>query len=142
MHTVSELLRTKGSVVHRIAPGATVVDAAKAMNQHKIGALVVLDGDSMVGIVTERDIMTRVVATELSPSKTPVSAIMTKQVQSCPREAKTADLRALMRERRIRHVPVVDGGRVVGMVSIGDLNAAEAQVLSQTITYLEAYISG
>src|SRR5688572_7997126 len=100
MYAVSELLRSKGCGVYATPPQATVLDAARAMNEHKIGSLVVMDGDRLVGIITERDIMTRVVAAELAPSRTPVSEIMTREVLTCPVNAGLDDLRALMRQRR------------------------------------------
>lgn len=141
MYAASELLRAKGPDLYAISPDATVLDAAKAMNQHKIGALLVVGEGRLHGIITERDIMTRIVAAERPPCSTPVSAVMTRDVITCPRTAALDDLRTLMRERRIRHIPVFDGDRLAGMISIGDLNAAETENLTQTISYLEAYIT-
>ena len=141
MHSVAELLKSKGGAVHTIAPDRTVLEAAREMNQHRIGSLVVVNEGRVVGIVTERDILTRVVAAEKTPSTTNVSDVMTAQVLVCEPSTGLDELRALMRQRRIRHVPVVADGRLAGMVSIGDLNTAEAQNLTQTISYLEAYIA-
>jgi CBS domain-containing protein len=141
MYVVSEVIRTKGAGVYAAPPEATVLDAARAMNEHKIGCLIVVDGERLVGIITERDIMTRVVAAERMPACTHISEIMTRNVLTCEPGANLDDLRTLMRERRVRHIPVVDCGRLIGMVSIGDLNAAEAKTLTETIGYLEAYIT-
>lgn len=142
MHTVHELLNAKGEGVYTISPAASALDAARKMNEHKIGSLVVMDGGEIAGIVTERDIMTRVVAAELSPSRTLVETVMTRDVATCAPSARLEDLKRLMRERRIRHIPVVGEGRIRGMVSIGDLNAAETRTLTETIGFLEAYIAG
>jgi CBS domain-containing protein len=141
MHTISELLRHKGPQVFTISPDATVLEAAKKMNQHRIGSLVVAEGERIAGIVTERDILTKVVAGERPPAATPVSEAMTEKVLTCTPGTGLDELRHTMRERRIRHVPVVENGRLVGMASLGDLNFAEAHTLSETIGYLEAYIS-
>ncbi|MBX3356858.1 MAG: CBS domain-containing protein [Phycisphaeraceae bacterium] len=144
MSTVREILRqkdaSKPSLV-TISPAANVLQAAKVMNQHRIGSLVVAEADKPAGIITERDVLTRVVAMALDPAATPVSAVMTTPVLCCSLESPVSELRGTMRERRIRHVPVVDGGRLIGMVSIGDLNVAEAEALVRTITTLEEYIT-
>lgn len=143
MYTVAELLKSKGTEVHTIEPGRSVLEAARLMNLHRIGSLVVTDGQRIVGIITERDILTRVVARERPPSTTPVLEVMTADVLTCEPSTSLSDLRTLMHQRRIRHIPVLDdAGRLAGMVSIGDLNAAKARNLSHTIHYLEAYITG
>jgi CBS domain-containing protein len=142
MHRVSDLLRVKGQTIHTISPEMTALAAAQKMNDLHIGSLVVTEGQRLAGIITERDMLTRIVAGERPPSRTLVEHVMTRSVVSCGLDTVLGDVRGLMRERRIRHVPVVDEGRLVGMVSIGDLNAAETRTLSETITYLENYISG
>lgn len=146
MYQVSELLGVKGAAVATIDPSASVLDAARAMNERKIGSLVVVarskGAERVVGIITERDILTRVVAMERSPSRTRVEEVMTPDPISCCPETTLEELRGVMKERRVRHVPVVEGGLLSGMVSIGDLNAAEARDLTQTIGYLKAYIAG
>lgn len=142
MYQVSELIGLKGAQVVTIAPGASALDAARIMNEHKIGSLVVVDGARVVGIITERDILTRIVAPEKSPSKTSVRDVMTPTPITCRPETPLEELRGVMQQRRVRHVPVLDEGRLSGMVSIGDLNAAEAREMTQTIGYLKAYIAG
>jgi len=142
MHCVMELLRSKGDVVHTTTPDTTALAAARRMNDHHIGALVVVEGGRIAGIVTERDMLTRVIAGQRDPSRTRVADVMTREVHTCTPETDIADLRAVMRERRIRHVPVVERGRLAGMISIGDLNAAETRNLTHTIGFLEAYIAG
>lgn len=140
MYCVFELLRMKGPRVHTTTPDATVLEAAQAMNRHKIGALVVVD-PGIAGIISERDILTRVVAAERAPSRTRVADVMTREVITCGPGDRLDDLRRLMRERRVRHIPVVEGGRLAGLVSMGDVNAAETRTLTETIGYLEAYIT-
>jgi CBS domain-containing protein len=150
MYQVSELLNAKGAEVVTIDPKATVLAAARAMNERKIGSLVVVQGGQeqgrrgkrVIGIITERDILTRIVAAERSPSATRVEEVMTPNPITCSLEAPLEDLRSVMHRNRVRHIPVLDGAALVGMVSIGDLNAAEAKELTQTIGYLKAYIAG
>ena len=152
MTTVAEVLRRKGFEVVTVSPEATILEAAREMNVRRIGALVVV-GDhaseqeravaarQVVGIVTERDIMTRVVAAERDPRATRVGEVMTSPIVYCSRSTPVSDLRELMRARRIRHVPVVESGVLSGLISIGDLNALEAESMMQTITVLEEYIT-
>ena len=142
MYQVSELIGLKGATVATIAPSATALDAARAMNERKIGSLVVMRGREVVGIITERDILTRIVAAEKSPSKTRVEEVMTPGPITCCPETPLEELRSMMHERRVRHIPVLESGTLAGMVSIGDLNAAEARDMTQTIGYLKAYIAG
>ena len=142
MQSVRELIAHKGSTVHTVPDSATALEAARIMNDAHIGAVVVLDEGSMVGILTERDIMTRVVAAELSPGATLVSQIMTREVLTCTPETRIGEARKVMRERRVRHLPVVDKGQLLGMLSIGDLNLVENETLVETIRHMEAYISG
>lgn len=142
MHTVADMLAAKSSPdVEMIEPGATVLAAAARMNDRRIGALMVSEGDAVRGIVTERDIMTRVVATQRDPAKTLVQDVMTERVVACAPTTTLDELRNVMREKRIRHVPVLDGAKLVGIVSIGDLNFAENTTLNETIRYLEEFLS-
>jgi CBS domain-containing protein len=141
MHLVDQLLRQKPGPVRTIAPEATVLEAATLMNEHRIGALVVVQGQDPVGIISERDILTRVVAAEREPSKIRVSEVMTSHLITCTPRSPLDEVRRIMRERRIRHIPVVDGGRLLGIISIGDLNQAETRALTATLTYLEEYIT-
>ncbi len=142
MQSVRELIAHKGGKVHTVPMTATVLEAAQVMNEARIGAVVVLDSGTMVGILTERDILTRVVAREAEPSRTPVSQVMTKEVLTCAPETRITEARQVMRERRVRHLPVVDQGQLLGMLSIGDLNLVENETLVATIRHMEAYISG
>lgn len=141
-----ELLREKsrrGDVgIVSAHPEESVLNAARKMNAHRVGSLVVLDSqDQLIGVFTERDVLTRVVAEERDPRTTFIGEVMTSDVVVCEPGTRLSELRSIMRERRVRHVPIVEGRRVLGVVSIGDLNAAEALELSRTITYLEQYMT-
>lgn len=143
MTSVVDVLRSKGDEVHVISPEASVLEAARLMNLKRIGALIVTSAERKpMGIVTERDIMVRVVAAELDPRATTVGDVMTTRLITCRRETPLDELRTLMRSERIRHVPVLEEERVCGVVSIGDLNVAEVRVMSETIRYFEQYIYG
>src|SRR5947209_5780033 len=124
MPTVSDVLASKGmSRVHSIAPTATVLEAVEKMNQLKIACLLVMDEGQIMGIFTERDVLQRVVGQMLRPTDTPISDVMTRDVVCIEPDTDVDDVSTLMKERRIRHLPVCDRGRVVGMISIGDVNA-------------------
>jgi CBS domain-containing protein len=113
------------------------------MNDAMIGALVVTEGDRVVGIFTERDVLRRVVAAERSPSQTLVGEVMTTSVACCTEDTEIDDARGVMKNRRIRHLPVVGGdGRIVGLISIGDLNAYYAGDQEHTIHMLHDYLYG
>ena len=145
MFTVSQLLAHKEEAgtrtVATVRPGASVLDAAQIMNDERIGSLVVReDGEAVLGIITERDFLRRVLAAERSPSQTLVREVMTTDVLTCTTGAKLDDIRVLMREKRIRHMPVVEEGELRGMISIGDLNFAETHALNNHVEQLEAYI--
>jgi CBS domain-containing protein len=141
MANAREILGRKGGDVITVDGGATVVDAARLMNDHHIGSLVVLVDGRLAGIFTERDVMRRVVAEGRSPETTSVSDVMTRSVACAAPETAYTELCEVMRERRIRHLPVIDGDDVIGMISIGDLNRAEHHEQERTIRYLEQYIS-
>ncbi|MCP3905255.1 MAG: CBS domain-containing protein [Planctomycetes bacterium] len=141
MANAKQIIAAKQLGVVSIAPQATVLDAAQVMNEKHIGALLVLDGTRLVGIFTERDVMRRVVAAGEDPAKTKVRDVMTKQVAVASPHTTCDELRTVMREKCIRHVPVVESDTVIGLVSIGDLNRAVQEVQEETIRYLEQYMS-
>jgi CBS domain-containing protein len=147
MGTAHGLIRERlerGERVVTIGREATAFEAARKMNEHHIGALVVTkDGaGEVVGIFTERDLLKRVVAESRRPEETRVGEVMTEDVIVCTPDTPVDGIRQTMREKHIRHMPVVDErGRVIGMISIGDLNLAETKVLTETISYLEQYMT-
>lgn len=144
MSTVADALSTKGSAVHRIAEQATVDEAVGLMNEHKIGAVVAVNGEGEVsGIFTERDVLRRVLGANLNPSDATVADVMTRDVVCCESDMTLEDVRVLMKQRKIRHLPVVDDqGRITGMISIGDVNAHFAQDHEIQLRYLREYING
>lgn len=144
MAQVQDLLRTKGSEVWTIRPAATVLAAVERMNEHQIGALVVVTEDEQVaGIFTERDLLRRVVGERRNPATTLISEVMTENVVCCPPDTTTDEARYQMRQRRIRHVPVADEhGQLVGLISIGDLNAELQASQEQSLFFLQEYIAG
>lgn len=143
MSTVSNILEQKGSQVLSIGPDATVLDAALLMNEHKIGALVVIDQGRVAGIVTERDVLRRVVAERHDPADVKVSTVMTREVMCCRPDTEVQEAKQVCMAKRIRHLPVVeDDKQLVGMISIGDLNAWNLSSQQSTIAYLHEYLYG
>ncbi len=141
MHTVSALLESKGGDVFAIDASESVLDAAKEMNRRHIGALVVMQDGRVAGIFTERDILKRIVAAGKDPRTTPVGKVMSEDVLTCTRATTIGEVQSTMRTKRIRHLPVVDDGHLVGMISIGDVNMAETESLVETVRSLEAYVT-
>ncbi len=141
MATAEQLIEIKGAAVASLPPTATVLEAAQLMNDRHIGSVLVIDQDRLVGIFTERDVLRRIVAEERSAATTQLHDVMTRQVACATPHTRLDEIRAVMRRKRIRHMPVVKGKRVAGMISIGDLNKAEREVQVETIRYLEQYIS-
>ena len=143
MATVQDLLAKKDTNLLSIGPAASVYDAARLMNERKVGSLLVTEGDRLVGIFTERDILQRVVAQRRDPVATAVAEVMTAEVACCKLHTTVEEARGVMKNRRIRHLPVVnDEGQILGLVSIGDLNAHENHSQELTIHFLQQYIYG
>lgn len=143
MPTALEILSEKGNKVLTVSPDATVLEAIRKMNQHRVGAVVVMNGSRVDGIFTERDVLQRVVGAEVSPSDVRVAEVMTKNVVCAPPETDIDELSEIMRSKRIRHVPICqDGGDLMGMISIGDVNAMHATHQLAQIHYLSEYIYG
>jgi CBS domain-containing protein len=142
MSTVSAVLARKGTGVVPIASTETVLTAATLMNERSIGGLVVADGNRVIGIFTERDILRRVVAAKKDPATTTVREVMTHPVAVCRPDTTVDECRAVMTSKRIRHLPVVDESGLCGIVTIGDLLVQQAGEHAATIEYLESYIYG
>ena len=121
LDTLKAVLDSKGRTVHSVAPRATVLEAVQQMNRERIGALLVREDEDLVGIFTERDVLTRILDQGRDPGVTRVSEVMTTEVVAVKPSTTVADAMAVFTERRCRHLPVVDEGRLEGMVSIGDL---------------------
>ena len=142
MATVQSVLERKGGQVVTIDVGETALAAAALMNERGIGGLVVLDEGRIAGMFTERDILRRVVAARRDPAATRVHEVMTTPVAYCRRETPLDECRAVMTEKRIRHLPVLDDRGVCGIVTIGDLMAHDVTDRETTIQYLNEYIFG
>jgi CBS domain-containing protein len=141
MNRLSEILDEKGHDVLEIDADASVFDAVKQMVDANVGALLVTDGGTITGIVTERDYLRRAALEERPDRETPVREIMSSPLVVATPETPIDECMALMTDRRIRHVPVVEAGEVVGLVSIGDLVKFKSKQQSFEIQYLTEYIT-
>lgn len=140
METVESILETKGHDVTTIDAAKTVAEAVDLMSERKIGALVVTKGDKSVGIFTERDVIRRVLAPRLDPAEISVADVMTAIVACCRKETLLRECRAVMMDKGIRHLPVVEDGRLCGLVSSSDMIFAEVAAKQDTIKVLESTI--
>ncbi|HEY5643690.1 MAG TPA: CBS domain-containing protein [Woeseiaceae bacterium] len=142
MRLVRHLLDRKGREVIAIGREASVFEAIKIMADRAVGSLLVMDGDELAGIVTERDYARKVIVKGRSSNSTTVGEIMTTSVVTAGIDQTVYDCMTMMSERRIRHLPVVEGGKVIGLISIGDLVQAIIADQQEAIEHLEHYISG
>lgn len=142
MKTVGQLLQGKGSQILSVSPTSTVYDAMKLMADRNIGALLVLDGEKLAGIVSERDFARKLYTQEKPAKQIPVSEIMTRQVLCVRPDQTNEDCMALMTDKRVRHLPVIEQGRVIGVISIGDLVKDTISEQAFIIKQLEHYIHG
>ena len=142
MQTVDHLLRNKGGQLYSVAPTDFVLRAIEIMAEHHLGALLVMNKGTLMGIVSERDYARKVILQNRSSHDTPVSEIMTSPAVTVTPRDTVHHCMQLMTERRFRHLPVVDSGRVVGILSIGDLVKAVMEEQSAQIEQLERYIAG
>jgi CBS domain-containing protein len=140
MTTVRQLLDQKGRAIFSVGPEDPVLEAIQLMADHHVGALLVMRGSELSGIISERDYARKVILRGRSSAETPVWQIMSSPVITVSLNSTVRDCMELMTSHRLRHLPVVDVGRVVGMVSIGDLVKAVMEEQQQTIEQLESYI--
>ena len=140
MLSVQQLLDHKPRAIYSIGPEEPVLAAIKKMAEHHVGALLVMSGDKLVGIVSERDYARKVVLLGRSSTETRIDSIMTARVVTVTAKQDAHDCMRLMTDMRIRHLPVVAGDRVVGVLSIGDLVRAVIEEQERTIADLESYI--
>ena len=140
MTTVRQLLDRKDRAVFSLGPEAPVLEAIRAMADHHVGALLVMKAEVLAGIVSERDYARKVILRGRSSSDTPVKDIMTSPVLTVSPDTSVEQCMQLVTDKRVRHLPVVEAGRVVGMVSIGDLVKAVIAEQQQQIQQLESYI--
>jgi len=142
MKTVKDILKSKGHEIWSVRPDDTVFDAVKQMADKEAGALLVMDGNKLVGIVTERDYARKIILEGKSSKHVTVSEVMTRKVLCATPERTVDECMALMTDSRTRHLPVVDHKRVVGVISIGDLVKAMISEQKMLIDQLQHYISG
>jgi CBS domain-containing protein len=142
MRTVRQVLADKPAEIFAVAPDAPVVEAIRLMADKSIGAVLVLRGDALSGILSERDYARKVVLQGRSSADTPASAIMTAQVVTIGPDTPVPACMQLMTERRIRHLPVVEDGQVDGVISIGDLVKAVIADQQLELEQLQRYIAG
>ena len=142
MISIRQLLERKGSEVWSTSPDSTVYEALQLLAEKDVGALLVLQDGELVGVISERDYARKVILHGKTSMKTPVKEIMTEDVITVGTGSTVEEVMALMTDKRIRHLPVVEGERIVGVVSIGDLVKAIIADQEFTIGQLENYISG
>ncbi|HEX4375598.1 MAG TPA: CBS domain-containing protein [Steroidobacteraceae bacterium] len=140
MATASQLLKQKTRAVYSVPPDAPVLEAIREMAEHSVGALLVMQGDQLAGVLSERDYARKVILKGRSSSATKVSEIMSSPVLTVRPDQSVNDCMRLMTENRVRHLPVLDGERVIGVLSIGDLVRAVVEEQAKTIEQLEQYI--
>ena len=137
---VSRLLEEKGRDVFSVSPDTSVRTTAEIMAQHRIGAILVLRQEHVAGIFSERDLLTRVLLRGLDPASTPVSEVMSTDMVYVTQETPICEAMAVMTERRCRHLPVLEGGKLHGMISIGDCTRWLSRDQDYTIHHLTHYI--
>jgi CBS domain-containing protein len=142
MRLVKHLLEGKGSAIHSIGPDQPVLDAVRSMADKYVGALLVMDGANLVGIVSERDYARKVILKGRSSADTPVREIMTAAVLTVAPGDSVNHCMKLVTDKRVRHLPVVDDGKVVGVLSIGDLVKAVIDDQAKELEQLQRYIAG
>lgn len=137
---VRDILQNKGSDVVTIGPDDTVRDASKALAKARIGALPVLDGGSLVGIVSERDITYALAKTDVGTGKRKVAEIMSGKLRTCTPDSTIEECLGMMTKRRIRHLPVLQDGRLAGLVSIGDLVKSKLEEMQREVQEIRDFI--
>jgi CBS domain-containing protein len=139
--TVARVLADKGSDVISVAPEQTVFTALEVMEEHNIGAVVVLDEEDLIGILTERDYARKVILLDRLSKSTKVSSIMTPELHTVTPDTTVVDCMGIMTDKKVRHLPVIDGGDLVGVISIGDVVKAIIAQQRSLIDQLEQYIT-
>lgn len=142
MKTISQVLERKGRAVYSIAPSALVIDAVKIMAEKRVGALLVLDNGKLKGIISEQDYTRKIVLHDRQPENLRVDETMTSPVLTTRPDQTIQDGMVIMTEKRIRHLPVMEGGELVGLVSIGDLVKEVISEQQFMIDQLVNYIQG
>jgi len=140
--SIASLLDGKGRALHAVPVNVTVFEAVQKMNQHRIGAVLVMDGESLAGIFTERDVLIRVIAASLDPRAIPVRQVMTANVLTVEPEATVQQVMEIFADKRCRHLPVVRDGKLLGLISIGDVSRWLANAHRAEAESLRQYVAG
>lgn len=140
--SISVLLEHKGSHVFTVTPQLTISQAVHEMNRHRVGCVVVMEGDKLEGIFTERDVLTRVIATDLDPKTHTIAEVMTSDLITVAPETTVDEVIDIFTAHRCRHLPVVVEGRVCGLISIGDTSRWVAEAHRHEAEQLKQYIAG
>jgi len=139
--TIQRLLKEKGNKVYSIKPEATVLDAVRMMSDNNIGALLVMDADTLVGKISERDYARNVILKGRASSDTPIRDVMSKQVVCARPDQSVEECMAVMTDKSVRHLPVLENKKVIGIISIGDLVKSVIRDQKFVIEQLEHYLS-
>lgn len=139
---VAALLERKGSAVHAVASTMTIAEAVAEMNKKRIGCIVIVDGGRIAGIFTERDALRRVIGADVNPKAVLIGDVMTRNVHTISPETTVEQTMALFAEKKCRHIPVEDHGRLCGLISIGDISRWVADCSKAEADHLKNYISG
>ncbi len=140
--SIATLLEQKSGAIFTIPSTVTVAEAVQEMNAHKVGAVLVMNGLRLAGIFTERDVLRRVVGADLDPKTTPITKVMTAEVMTIERSATVQQVMDIFTEKRCRHLPVVEGGQLKGLISIGDVSRWVANSHRAEAESLRQYIAG
>ena len=138
--SVTILLKEKSASVYSVAVNSTVAAAVAEMNSHRVGSVMVKDSERVVGIFTERDVLTRVVAADRDPNTTSVREVMTEKFKFIMRDTSIEDAMQVMTEKRVRHLPVMDGEELIGLLSIGDMTRWLLKVNEMEAENLRRYV--
>lgn len=141
MLSVNDILKNKDQAVFSVSPGQSVYEALQLLGEKNIGAVLVMDGDALRGILSERDYARKIVLMDRNSKDTRVTDIMTEKVITVTTGDSVEQCMSLMSEKKIRHLPVTNEGKVVGVISIGDVVTAIIRMQQETIDHLKSYIS-
>jgi CBS domain-containing protein len=139
---IAALIERKGSAVHAVASSLTVAEAVAEMNKNRIGCVVIIDAGRIAGIFTERDVLRRIVGEGVDPKTTKIGDVMTPDVITIPPETTVEQTMILFAEKHCRHIPVVENGKLRGLISIGDISRWVADVSRAEADHLKNYIAG
>jgi CBS domain-containing protein len=139
---ISALLERKGTAVHAVDSTVSIAEAVAEMNRHRIGSIVVLEGNRLAGIFTERDVLRRVVGEGVAPNLMRVADVMTKNLITITPETTVEETMVIFAEKRCRHLPVIEEGRLIGLISIGDISRWVADSHRAEAEHLKNYITG